>query len=60
MPEKLRSHTMRYITEDRTFWIEKARERLGYRPVYDTEDTIREGLEWDMRERLELAGLRKN
>ncbi|KAF5876915.1 putative c-3 sterol dehydrogenase c-4 decarboxylase protein [Botrytis fragariae] len=40
MPEKLRSHTMRYITEDRTFSIEKARERLGCRPVDDIEENI--------------------
>ncbi|TGO48975.1 hypothetical protein BCON_0224g00010 [Botryotinia convoluta] len=60
MPEKLRSHTMRYITEDRTFSIEKARERLGYRPLDDVDENIKEGVEWAVRERLELAGLRRD
>lgn len=45
-PEKLRSHTMRYITEDRTLSIEKARERLGYSPMDDMEENIMEGVEF--------------
>ncbi|TGO20652.1 hypothetical protein BPAE_0277g00030 [Botrytis paeoniae] len=44
MPEKLRSHTMRYITEDRKFSIEKARERLGYRPVNNMEENVKDGV----------------
>lgn len=40
-PQFLRSYTIRYVTEERTFSIEKARTILGYEP----EDEMDEGIE---------------
>ncbi|CAG8961398.1 hypothetical protein HYFRA_00013346 [Hymenoscyphus fraxineus] len=55
-PGSLRSHTIRWVTEERTYSIEKARERLGYEPVDETDQSIKEGVEWHLKELKEKWG----
>ncbi|CAG8979478.1 hypothetical protein HYALB_00012078 [Hymenoscyphus albidus] len=55
-PGSLRSHTIRWVTEERTYSIEKARERLGYDPVDETDQSIKEGVEWHLKELKEKGG----
>ena len=49
-PKMLRSHTIRHVTEPRTFSIDKARSRLGYKPADTMEDSIRKGVEWCLKQ----------
>jgi len=48
-PKFLRSHTIRYVTQERTFSIEKARTRLGYQPVDEMDQSIEDGVTWHLR-----------
>jgi hypothetical protein len=48
-PSFLRSHTIRYVTEKRTFSIEKVKQRLGYVPVDDRKTCIEEGVAWEIK-----------
>ena len=50
-PKMLRSHTMRWVTSERTFSVEKAKQRLGYRPVDNIEDNIRRGVQWCLQQK---------
>ena len=45
-PQVFTSANMRYVLMERTFSIEKARERLWYQPVDDMEEQLRKGIEW--------------
>jgi len=45
-PEFLRSHTIQWVTSERTFSIEKARQQLGYKPVDNMEQSIQDGVKW--------------
>ncbi len=45
-PKTLRREVLRYTTTNRTFSIEKAKKRLGYRPSIDTDEGIKRGVEW--------------
>jgi len=49
-PQFLRSHTIRFITSQRTFSITKAKERLGYAPVDDMEESITKGVRWCLKD----------
>ncbi|KAL9122803.1 MAG: hypothetical protein Q9187_000648 [Circinaria calcarea] len=49
-PKFLRSHTIRWVTSQRTFSIEKAKQRLDYRPVDDMDESIIKGVEWCLKE----------
>ncbi|MCJ1317031.1 hypothetical protein MMC15_002352 [Xylographa vitiligo] len=49
-PKFLRSHTMQWVTSERTFSVEKAKKRLGYRPVDNMEDSIQRGVRWCLEE----------
>ena len=45
-PKFLRSHTIRWVTSERTFSVEKAKQRLGYRPVDNEDESIKKGVKW--------------
>ena len=45
-PKVLRRQTMMYTCFPRTYSIEKAKERLGYKPVDEREEQILKGLDW--------------
>lgn len=45
-PPGLRPFQIRYFTEEATFSIEKARERLGYEPADDRKIRMKEAVEW--------------
>ncbi|KAM0802923.1 C-3 sterol dehydrogenase/C-4 decarboxylase family protein [Usnea florida] len=45
-PKTLRRDVLRYTFTYRTFCIEKAKERLGYKPLIDTNEGIKRGVEW--------------
>ena len=44
-PKTLRRHVLRYAVTNRTFCIKKAKERLGYKPLVDTNEGIKR-VEW--------------
>lgn len=54
-PKVLRRQIMTYTCHARTYSIEKARERLGYKPVDDRVEQIQRGLEWALRMQKEAA-----
>ena len=54
-PNYLRRYILMYTCHPRTYSIDKARERLGYEPVDDREEQIREGVEWVLRKQKEAA-----
>ena len=55
-PETLRRHNMEYASMERTYCIDKAKERLGYRPDASRRDEhIKRGVEWAMRKEAEAA-----
>ena len=56
-PKTFRRSVLRYAIEDRTFCIAKAKERLGYRPLVDTNEGIRRGVKWALEHR---AGIPKS
>ena len=45
-PKFLRSHTIRWVISERTFSVEKAKQRLGYKPVNNEDESIKKGVEW--------------
>ena len=45
-PKVLRRQNMIYTCYPRTYSIEKARERLGYKPIDERDEQIRKGLDW--------------
>lgn len=45
-PKTLRRDVLRYAFTNRTFCIEKAKDRLGYKPLIDTDEGIKRGVEW--------------
>lgn len=44
-PKTLRRDVLRYAITNRTFNIEKAKERLGYKPLIDSNEGIKRGVE---------------
>lgn len=54
-PQVFRRQIMVYTCYPRTYSIEKARKRLGYRPVDDRAEQIQRGLEWARRMQKEAA-----
>ncbi|KAF6238583.1 hypothetical protein HO173_003088 [Letharia columbiana] len=48
-PKVLRRQIMTYACRPRTYSIEKARERLGYKPLDDRDEQIRTGVDWASR-----------
>ena len=54
-PKVLKRQTMMYTCSPRTYSIEKARERLGYKPVDDRDEQIQRGVEWALRVKKEAA-----
>ena len=56
-PKTFRRHVMEYAACTRTFSIEKAKERLGYRPVRYREAHIKAGVEWALRENRQTTKL---
>lgn len=54
-PQVLRRQIMTYTCKPRTYSIEKAGERLGYKPVDDRDEQIQRGLEWALRKDKEAA-----
>lgn len=45
-PKTLRRDVLRYAITNRTFNIEKAKERLGYKPLIDSNEGIKRGVKW--------------
>ncbi|KAL8899388.1 MAG: hypothetical protein Q9207_006225 [Kuettlingeria erythrocarpa] len=45
-PKTLRRSVLRYAIEDRSHCIDKAKERLQYRPLIDTDEGVRRGVAW--------------
>ena len=45
-PKVFRRQIMNYTCFPRTYSIEKARERLGYKPLDDRDEQIQQGLDW--------------
>ena len=43
-PAYLKSYTVRYVSEERTFSIKKARDLLGYEPVDDMDQSIKDAV----------------
>jgi len=54
-PQFLRSHNMRYASEEHTWSIEKAKKVLNYQPVDDRDENIRDGVSWYMQHRKEFS-----
>ncbi|KAK0514253.1 hypothetical protein JMJ35_002870 [Cladonia borealis] len=50
-PKTMRRNVLRYAFTNRTFCINKARERLGYRPLVDTDVGIQRGVKWALENR---------
>ena len=50
-PKMMRRNVLRYAFTNRTFSINKARERLGYRPLVDTDVGIQRGVKWALENR---------
>lgn len=48
-PKTMRRDVLRYAITNRTFCIEKAKGRLGYKPVFDTDEGVKRGVEWALR-----------
>ena len=44
-PKTLRRDVLRYTVNNRTFCIDKAKERLGYKPLVSTDEGIKRGVE---------------
>ncbi|MCJ1456783.1 hypothetical protein MMC28_007148 [Mycoblastus sanguinarius] len=57
-PKVLRRQCMAYTCNTRTYSIEKARERLGYKPIDDRDEQVQRGVEWALRTQKEAAALR--
>ena len=47
-PKILRVYAMRWVTTERTFSVEKAKKRLGYKPVDNMDEIIRRGVKWSL------------
>ena len=47
-PKTFRRNVLSYAIEGRTYCIEKAKERLGYRPLIDVDEGIRRGVKWTL------------
>ena len=45
-PKTMRRDILAYAITNRTFCIEKAKERLGYKSLVDTSEGIKRGVEW--------------
>lgn len=45
-PKTLRRDVLRYAVTNRTYCIEKAKGRLGYKPLIDTDEGIKRGVKW--------------
>lgn len=45
-PKTMRRNVLRYTFTNRTFSIKKAQERLGYKPLVDTDVGIQRGVKW--------------
>ena len=54
-PQSLRRQYMEYTCNTRTYSIEKARERLGYKPVDDRDEQVQRGVEWVLRTQKKAA-----
>ena len=51
-PKTLRRDVLRYAITNRTFCIDKAKERLGYKPLVNTNEGIRRGVEWALQDQV--------
>ncbi|KAL8918024.1 MAG: hypothetical protein Q9208_007622 [Pyrenodesmia sp. 3 TL-2023] len=49
-PKSFRRGVLRYATEDRSHCIDKAKERLHYRPLIDTDQGIRRAVAWTLQQ----------
>ena len=54
-PRVLKRQYMAYTCNTRTYSIEKARERLGYKPVDDRDEQVQRGVEWALRAQKKAA-----
>lgn len=54
-PKMLTRFLIEYTCLQRTFSIEKARERLGYAPVDDRDEMIKSGVEWELQKGVEAG-----
>lgn len=45
-PKTLRRDVLRYVITNQTFNIDKAKERLGYKPLIDTDEGIKRAVDW--------------
>ena len=50
-PKTMRRNVLRYTFTNRTFCIEKAQARLGYKPLVNTEVGIQRGVKWALENR---------
>ncbi|KAI9703715.1 MAG: erg26, C-3 sterol dehydrogenase [Candelina mexicana] len=48
-PKGFRRSVLSYALTERTYCIDKAKQRLEYRPLVDTDEGIRRGVEWTLR-----------
>lgn len=55
-PNNLRRSVLRYAVEDMTFCIDKAKERLAFHPLIDTDEGIRRAVEWTRQHQAGYAG----
>lgn len=55
-PKTLRRDVLQYVVTNRTFRIKKAKERLGYKPLVDTSDGIKRGVEWALQNQNKKLG----
>lgn len=51
---KLRIYIIRYVTREKTFSIDKAKNILGYKPEDDMDQSISEGVAWHLMKKSEL------
>jgi len=52
-PKTIRRDALSYAITESTYCIDKAKERLGYRPSTNTEEGIRRGVEWTLQHQAE-------
>lgn len=55
-PKTLRRDVPQYAISNRTFCVDKAKERLGYKPLIDTNEGIKRGVEWALKNQVHHDG----
>ncbi|KAL9009985.1 MAG: hypothetical protein Q9173_005035 [Seirophora scorigena] len=55
-PNAFRRDVLRYSIEDGSYCIDKAKERLGYRPMIDMDEGIRRGVAWMLDNQSAVSG----